>query len=83
MLLDVDDPDLRTRAETYDSALAFFEQEIIRQVNADHAGDEPGYIYGELVSNLLGRLPGLEIDERRLWTIAQAIGTRTPSYPLW
>ncbi|HVQ18797.1 MAG TPA: hypothetical protein VMT27_07140 [Actinomycetes bacterium] len=77
MHLDVDDPDLRPRYATYDSVLAFFEQQIVRRINADHAGEETARVYAELVDHLQGRLPGLELDERRLRTIAHAISTRT------
>jgi hypothetical protein len=83
MLLDVDDPDLRPRFPTYDSTLAFFEQQIVRRVNADHAGQEAARVYAELVHHLQGRLPGLELDERHLRTVANAISTRTFSDKRW
>jgi hypothetical protein len=65
----------RARYATYDSAVAHFEREVIHRVNADLHGQDPSQVYRALVDDLHGRLPGVDLDERNLWSIAGAIST--------
>jgi hypothetical protein len=71
------------RYATYDSALAQFEREVIQRVNDDLGGQGVVEVYDALVTNLHGRLPGIEFDEGNLWAVAGAISRGTFPHQVW
>ncbi|MFZ2012872.1 MAG: hypothetical protein WAV00_03540 [Nocardioides sp.] len=73
----------RPRYATFDSALAQFEHEVIRRVNAALRGHDPGQVYVELVDSLHARLPGADLDRRNLWAIAETISQGTLTEHSW
>jgi hypothetical protein len=73
MELDIRQPRERVQYATYDSVVAQLEREVIRRVNDEVSGQDSARVHAELVRNLHARLPGVDFDERSLWTIAGAI----------
>jgi hypothetical protein len=80
---DVRHPHEGVRYATYDSVVAQFEREVIRRVNRDLSGQDSARVHAELVRNLRARLPGIDFDERNLWTIAGAIASRSLPEQVW
>jgi hypothetical protein len=61
----------------YDAALARLELQLIRAVNEEMHGQSVDRVHDVLVDRLEGRLPGAQLDERTLHTIATAIARGT------
>ncbi len=58
---------------TYDAAVAEFERDMIRQVNDEMRGQDAQLVHDVLTERLHGRLPGVELDDLSIRTIARAI----------
>jgi hypothetical protein len=61
----------------YEAAMAQLELQLIRAVNDEMHGQSVDRVHDVLVARLEGRLPGAQLDERTLRTIAAAIARGT------
>jgi hypothetical protein len=69
--------DDRQSHPTYDTAVAAFERDVMRQVNQEMHGHDVHLVHATLTERLSGRLPGVELDDVNLRKIARAISDGT------
>lgn len=62
---------------SYDAVVAEFERDMIRQVDQEMRGQDPHLVHSVLAERIRGRLPGVELDDLDLRTIARAISKGT------
>jgi hypothetical protein len=62
---------------TYEAALTQFVRETVRSANERMRGQSLGRVHATLVSQLEGRFPGVDFDQRQLRRVASAIARGT------
>jgi hypothetical protein len=63
--------------ETYEASLARLERDTVRDINQKMRGQDFGHVHAALASQLEGRFPGVEFDQRNLKRLASAIARGT------